>query len=87
VSTDEFDLTISDSFRTPGRRKNNFTAVVAPTVSDDAGDGYEVGSRWVDTVLGVAYELVDSTTSAECSWTRPSVARSMWTGMMPRPMT
>lgn len=28
---------------------NNYTATAPPTVNDDSGDGYSVGSRWVDT--------------------------------------
>lgn len=43
---------------------NNFTAVVAPTVSDDAGSGYSVGSRWVDTVSDESYICVDAANGA-----------------------
>lgn len=35
--------------------KNNMAAVVAPAVTDDSGDGYAIGSVWVDTVLGKIY--------------------------------
>jgi hypothetical protein len=45
-------------------RKSNLTAVVAPTVNDDANAGYEVGSIWVDTATDVAYFCVDSTVGA-----------------------
>lgn len=68
MSTDEYDLTISDAYRTPGRRRNNFEATVSPTVDDDeatgVGDGYEVGSVWIDTVLGEAWTCVDATSGA-----------------------
>jgi hypothetical protein len=64
VSTDEFDLTVTDAYETPGRRKNNFTATVPPTDDDDSGDQYEVGSVWVDTVLDAFYVCVDSSLGA-----------------------
>jgi hypothetical protein len=66
VSTDEYDLTITDSARTPGRRLNNLTAVVPPTVNDDwnGASGYEVGSVWVDTATDTFYVCVDSTNGA-----------------------
>ena len=41
--------------------KNNFTATMAPTATDDSSIGYEVGSHWVDTVGDVAYICVDNT--------------------------
>jgi hypothetical protein len=64
VSTDEFDLTISDAARTPGRRKNNLTATAAPTATDDSADGYEVGSVWIDVTNDTAWTCVDSTATA-----------------------
>jgi hypothetical protein len=64
VSTDEFDLTVTDAYETPGRRKNNFTATVAPTSGDDSGDQYEVGSVWVDTATDTFYVCVDSSLGA-----------------------
>ena len=45
-------------------RKSNLTAVVAPTVNDDANSGYEVGSIWVDTALDAVYVCADSTVGA-----------------------
>lgn len=44
--------------------KNNYTAVVAPTVNDDSGDGYAVGSQWIDTALDDAYICCDATLTA-----------------------
>jgi hypothetical protein len=38
---------------------NNFTATAAPTVNDDSGDGYELGSMWYDTVAQEAYRCLD----------------------------
>jgi hypothetical protein len=44
--------------------KNNFTATVAPTTSNDNTQGYTPGSAWYNTVTGFTYQLVDATTSA-----------------------
>jgi len=41
--------------------KNNFAAVVAPTVTDSSVGGYAIGSRWINTVTDLHYILVDST--------------------------
>jgi hypothetical protein len=64
MSTDEFDVTMTAAYRTPGRRRNNFTAVVDPAVTDDIGDGYEVGSTWVNTADDTVYVCTDSTAGA-----------------------
>lgn len=45
-------------------RKNNYTATTAPTVTDDAGDGYAVGSKWINVTLDKVYVCVDATTNA-----------------------
>jgi len=39
---------------------SNLTAAVAPTVTDDSGGGYSVGSRWINTITGVVFECVNS---------------------------
>lgn len=39
-------------------------ATVAPTVNEDAGDGYSVGSLWLDTTADKAYLCLDSTVGA-----------------------
>jgi hypothetical protein len=44
--------------------KKNFTAVVAPTVTDDETAGYSVGSQWVDTVGLMIYFCVDPSAGA-----------------------
>jgi len=45
-------------------RKNNLAATTAPTTGNDLGDGYEVGSRWIDVTADREYICVDSTNSA-----------------------
>lgn len=40
--------------------QNNFSATVDPTVDDDSGDGYEVGSSWVNTSGNRAFICVDA---------------------------
>lgn len=44
--------------------KNNFAATTNPTINDDAGDGYSVGSLWVNLTLDRGYILTDSTVGA-----------------------
>jgi hypothetical protein len=43
---------------------NNFAATVAPTANDDSGDGYSVGSLWIDVTGGKAYICEDATLTA-----------------------
>jgi hypothetical protein len=47
---------------------NNLSAIVAPTVNDDALAGYEPGSLWVDKTGDAAYVCVDATAGAAI-WT------------------
>lgn len=49
---------------TAPKRKNNYTAIIAPTVNDDIDLGYEVGSLWFDTVTGRLYTCYDATDGA-----------------------
>lgn len=44
--------------------KSNIAAGAAPTVNDDAGDGYSVNSCWCDTTNDKAYQCLDSTVGA-----------------------
>lgn len=40
---------------------NNYTATSAPTANDDSGDGYSVGSVWIDTTADERYVCLDNT--------------------------
>jgi hypothetical protein len=48
---------------TPGLL-NKYDATAAPAVTDDSGDGYAVGSIWVDVTADKAYIAVDVTVGA-----------------------
>jgi hypothetical protein len=39
---------------------NNWTAIIAPTVTDDSALGYAVGSEWTDVTADKSYKLVDA---------------------------
>ena len=47
---------------------NNLAASAAPTVNEDSGDGYSVGSRWIDTTADKEYVCLDATVGAAV-WT------------------
>lgn len=60
-------MLIADSSKAGGvrwGRLNNIAATVAPTVNEDSGDGYEVGSLWVDVTADIAYVALDVTVAA-----------------------
>ena len=44
--------------------KNNYAATVAPTATDDAAAGYEVGSQWFDTTADRWYVCLDATATS-----------------------
>lgn len=48
--------------------KHNIGAAAAPTVNDDSGSGYVVGSRWIDTTNDKEYICLDNTSTAAV-WT------------------
>lgn len=54
--------------------KNNFAATAAPTVNDDAGDGYSTGSIWI---YGTAIYTCLSAMAGAASW---SLAQSQSSG-------
>lgn len=45
-------------------RLDKLDATVAPTANDDSGDGYSVGSIWVDVTADKAHICVDATATA-----------------------
>jgi len=44
--------------------KSNLAASVAPTANEDSGDGYAVGSVWIDTTADLSYVCVDASVGA-----------------------
>lgn len=49
---------------------HKLNATTAPTANDDTGDGYAVGSVWIDTTNDRAYICLDATSTAAV-WFRP----------------
>ena len=49
---------------TYGIIQHNLSATTAPGVGDDSGDGYAVGSDWIDTTNDEAYVCVDASVGA-----------------------
>lgn len=47
---------------------NKWDATVAPTANEDSGDGYGVGSRWIDVTANKEYVCLDATLTAAV-WT------------------
>lgn len=43
---------------------DNLSATTAPTVNDDAADGYAIGSRWTNTAADDTYECTDASLGA-----------------------
>jgi hypothetical protein len=44
--------------------KANLSATAAPTANEDTGDGYAIGSLWIDTTNDAVYQCVDATLGA-----------------------
>jgi len=44
--------------------KSNLTAIVAPTINEDSGNGYAVGSMWVDVTGDKIYFCLDASVGA-----------------------
>jgi len=62
------DTVVGSGANTAVKRKNNDGAAVAPTVNEDSGDGYAIGSRWLDTTADKEYVALDVTVGAAV-WT------------------
>jgi len=43
---------------------NNYTATTDPTTGDDTGDGYTVGSEWINTTTDKSFKCLDATTGS-----------------------
>jgi hypothetical protein len=58
----------------------NYAATAAPAVTDDDGDGYSVGSIWVDVTGDDAYICVDASTGAAVWLPFDSASGESWEG-------
>ena len=52
---------------------NNWTAIIAPAVTDDSAAGYAIGSEWTDVTADKSYKLVNATVGAAV-WKEITVA-------------
>lgn len=43
---------------------NNYTSLTYPKITDDAGDGYSIGSEWLWTTESILFKCIDSTVGA-----------------------
>jgi hypothetical protein len=60
-------LTIETGGRVLNVHKSNVSAS-APTVNDDSDDGYDIGSRWLNTTTGILY-IATAVTVGAAVWT------------------
>lgn len=51
------------SFTTSTQSLNNYVATTDPTTGDDLGDGYRVGSQWINQSTGFIFICIDPTTN------------------------
>lgn len=51
-------------FTISGSTLNKVDATTAPTINDDVGDGYSVGSQWIDVTNDLGYVCLDATAGA-----------------------
>ena len=58
------DTLVATAADTWAKRVNNLAASVAPAVTDDSGDGYSIGSRWIDTTADKEYVATDVSVGA-----------------------
>jgi len=61
-------------------QKNNYAASTAPAVGDDDGDGYSIGSIWIDTTGDAGYICVDASTGAAVWLPFDSSSGESWEG-------
>lgn len=60
VATARFSLAIDDI----ATKKSNLTATTNPDLNDDVGDGYAIGSVWINVSTDTVFMCVDSTAAA-----------------------
>lgn len=65
----------TNAFSPAGVALNNTSGTTAPTINEDSGDGYSVGSQWFDTTNDLAYVCLDATAGAAV-WKRTTVSLS-----------
>lgn len=72
VATNENDALISNIKEDiyPTIIKDNLSASVNPSVTDDLNNGYSIGSRWINVLNGTVWSCTDSG-SGIASWTSP----------------
>jgi hypothetical protein len=67
IADDEDGIDVRNKLNATGLRKNNFAATTDPGTGDDTGDGYEVGSVWINTTAGTVW-VCENDTSTEAVW-------------------
>lgn len=55
---------LADTLTLLGFPFSNLSATAAPTVNDDSGDGYSIGSQWYDSTNDNMYHCLDATLGA-----------------------
>ena len=64
VDGDLQELPAGDTLPGAGGLQNNYAATTAPTVTDDSGAGYAVGSEWIDVTNDNSYVCADASVGA-----------------------
>lgn len=57
-------LDVTGEVSAPNVKKANLSATTSPTEDDDSGDGYAVGSLWIDTTNDRVWKCVDASAGA-----------------------
>jgi len=60
--------------------KSNLNASTVPTVDEDSGDGYAVGSRWIDTSGNAEYVCIDASSGAAV-WMNTTISTNTTQGL------
>jgi hypothetical protein len=54
-TTDKVEFYDGTSWRTVESLQNNYAAIIDPTSNDDSADGYQIGSKWLNTVANTLF--------------------------------